>query len=222
MKFKRHAFTLIELLIVIAIMAILASMLLPAVNKARDTAKKISCANNLKQWSLMCAQYQNDYNGWFPQPQAADTMNGATTRYWNYYTAPLRTIYFKSILSPSWNRGKSINGCPGRLDDQVISSWLYYSYIICETTYSGKPVTARASLKNSMIRKPSSLIWMAEDAPCALNSLYTITNYQTRIGYQHSTTGNFSWADGHVNSLTYRELTKNKNAGGIPVYIVNE
>ena len=58
---KRLNFTLIELLIVIAIIAILAALLLPALNKARDKGKMIRCVSNQKQVSLFFFQYANDY-----------------------------------------------------------------------------------------------------------------------------------------------------------------
>ena len=57
----KKTFTLIELLIVIAIIAILASMLLPALNQAREKAQGTACLNNMKQLMTYVQLYMNDY-----------------------------------------------------------------------------------------------------------------------------------------------------------------
>jgi prepilin-type processing-associated H-X9-DG protein len=62
----KNAFTLVELLVVIGTIAILIAMLLPALNKAREAARTIACASNLRQIGQAMRMYGNDNKGWMP------------------------------------------------------------------------------------------------------------------------------------------------------------
>src|SRR5688572_20694156 len=80
----RGAFTLVELLVVIGIIALLISILLPSLNRARENAKQVNCLSNMGQFGLAFTMYNNAYQGHFPRPgagtQQEDWIHWETTR----------------------------------------------------------------------------------------------------------------------------------------------
>jgi len=100
MRRTRFGFTLVELLVVMAIISILAAMLLPALTKAREQARAVSCRNNLKQFGLSVAMYQADFDEFFPSGNNAGGWTEDLTTGWREYQKGAMTA---SCVEPPQN-----------------------------------------------------------------------------------------------------------------------
>lgn len=210
------AFTLIELLVVISIIAMLISILLPALGRARDQSRAIVCASNLRQVGLAHTMYQNDFDGW---NLSLMTAKGD----WYYCVYSLRYLHSENVfLCPSdvFGRFKRDAICYG------INSTL------TGNSYSASESQSKCTKLEDVLRKPGSsdVIVFSESVPDAhsanLNgrgqsarvnptnlNIWPYTPIRSNgspwiwpIGARHNNTAVSGFLDGHVEQLGVEQL----------------
>ncbi len=201
MNKRLQRFTLIELLVVIAIIAILASMLLPALTKARASAKRISCASNMKQLHSANMMYSQDYEGWL--------CGNRKSAYWRILVYPYLGGKKDYSIVYDWNdlisaiAEKDIYHCPSCAvpKTNATSTGIGYNY-----QYMGYLETDPL-VKISSVSKPSSSILLGDTNDDLTandwnhNNLYTPAIINS-LGYtmvpRHFRGLNMTFVDGHV------------------------
>jgi prepilin-type N-terminal cleavage/methylation domain-containing protein/prepilin-type processing-associated H-X9-DG protein len=201
---KRLIFTLIELLIVISIIAILASILLPALGRARDRAKSMICLNQQKQLKQSISFYENDYNA----------------IYFLMYNAG----WLKALWAHDYMRKLEIFYCPLQ---PLTKAFTPFNVTYFKTTYGMMDVTSYgkawfhlgtkgAFLDFKKIKQPSTTLLGGDSytlqGAYAGNQYYTINPTVTTSGLPHARhmgNFNFMFADGHVQLLNPRKYKEN-------------
>jgi prepilin-type N-terminal cleavage/methylation domain-containing protein len=157
-----RAFTLVELLVCIGVIAILASLLMPALARARNRAQAITCLHNLKQLSIACLVYTDDYRDRLPYNLGSEGIHEMLARkwYWNW-TSPIMTweldsdntnsaLVTRGGIGPYTSGSARLYRCPV---DNVVSD------IQAEAGWTGR---VRSSSLNAMVGMLGSTVSTAQ------------------------------------------------------------
>lgn len=216
---KSKFFTIIELLVITAVMAILAGMLLPALNKAREKAKAITCTNNLKQVGLIQNMYlseNDDVLANYPNSNSATYLLGLThwhdnNPYHPSYTSAKRNKKYFMFFCPSLNPRSTETVIRQGTYGQAIPNWWSNANGILPAEYAQAYLPAgqtnkEAAILFKRIKHPSGTpFWGCSALNVSGRAMGTyLLGGRTTGNFAdiHDGLGNLSFADGHAASAS--------------------
>ncbi|MBI4023434.1 MAG: prepilin-type N-terminal cleavage/methylation domain-containing protein [Verrucomicrobia bacterium] len=211
---KRTAFTLIELLLVVAIISLLAALLLPALKAAKESAHSAKCVSNLRQIGLGINLYADENDGLLPRHVGAGLGQIWHQRLSPYVNAPVTNIYTDlttTVFTCPSHKEKQVNGAYGlRLSYGMVYAYLDDKYRL--GFYDG---TADYKVRLADFRRPAEAALLGEN-----NNYYRFLYHIDTILYRqfrHKNGMNFLFADGHSRYMSKGEIDRKYLSGSDPL-----
>jgi len=216
MRRKGRIFTLVELLVVIAVISILSALLLPALGKAKGMARTIKCLGNMKQIGYALLSYLDDNN----ETYHASGLNyaGNPDVWWMGLYLQYLGLEKATTNAQKYPCG-GVFSCPTQKywDLSVGPRWAvsygYNAYLFGDVDYKAVPnktPNPQAAVKVSMIKTPSEQLTHV-DTDCYSDGHYSGNgycnlSYYTYLCMRHNKSANVLYADGHASTESYRFL----------------
>ena len=222
----RVGFTLVELLVVIGIIALLISLLLPAINSAREAASRIKCAANLRNWGQAAHNFAIEHRGRFPMSFSNLALNGkfprAMTRtedgsngdldWWITYGTSWQEwkrygMPSESLVCPSAERGHNFaEDTDGNWGPTFHHDYMYVGGLDVGNVYDGlarwgsvKPAVSQRDRNGAERILAADLVWWGSQSVTGSHygDAYLI-NHRRSDDYKRPTFQNVLYGDGHV------------------------
>jgi len=221
-----HAFTLVELLVVVAVIALLLSILLPGLGRARAHARSVACLSNLRQMAIAAHNYANDQNDYYPIAflnMDVSTPGKVVHRYWDFFVTKDWSSNAYSVQPGFLWQGKtimSIQQCPS-FDGSANSPGDPYTGYNYNTSYIGGQIGFVPELGSTDFIPPARIADVRRPDQCALFGDGQYASGANKFmrspwpglrdpgffgraagtqGYRHLDKTNAAWCDGHADS----------------------
>ncbi|MCX8109189.1 MAG: DUF1559 domain-containing protein [Verrucomicrobiae bacterium] len=211
----RVGFTLVEMLVVVAVVTILATLLAPGLATAKGRVRTVSCLNNLRQWGLATHLYASDHDDYLPAEGSPSPGPNATNTGWYvllprqlgikpYHEMPWRT-------NPAVNPGSTIWLCPA--NPRRSNGLNLFHYCLNEnvngTGENNRPV------RLSSINSPALVVWLFDSKNLPAVGGWSFVHTQLHLGG-----ANISFLDAHVKrfpNTEYWDFVQNRARTNSPL-----
>jgi prepilin-type processing-associated H-X9-DG protein len=235
---KSGAFTLVELLVVIGIIALLTGLLLPTVSGARQAAASAACLSNLRQMSAAATDYAVRNGGSYPPAQWADPADGSVLRGWDFAKRGGQVIGPGFLWAPQ--PVTSVQQCPS-FDGKAQSDGDVYTGYNYNTSYIGRGAGERvpSPARLAQVKRPSRTLLFGDGqwslgankymrSPLHSPSEEPVTYADGSAaraagtqGFRHRGATNAAFCDGHAESLRGRSDGGNANVAPATGFVVD-